>query len=522
MARQEFSAAGRQLLKGNIKESASHAVSGAKQALGIKEKSHDQPFKMLLIGETGSGKTSFVNLLCNCGRVQALGGDFDSDKLEQFRHFNDMSLENAECHQMESKTSGAKLYNVQLSELKVGLIDTPGFGDSRGMSQDKANVKKIIATLEGEEFINCVCLIVNGRQARMSATLKYVMSEITAILPKEILNNIIVVFSNTSDPLDLNFDPTELDVFFGGNITKNIFFIENPYCRFEKAKQKRDKLPLDTIAKSLMKAFEDTAKVLDEMHVAIKDLKPVHTHRFITLFNKKEEIEISVLRILTSYDNQKRLEKGLKMAKEQVDTAFKMKNLKKDFKIVRSVEVVKVVETDRHNTLCGAKECYSNCHAPCYLDKSFEKSVFKHCASHGGSDYCKECGHHYTEHYHNEVKFETETEEKDFIDENLRKEFEAAQTQEERSRILLRKLEKRLEDSKAERERLSRKLLVTIDEFHTLGINRNYAMLIESQLRAIETRLEGTVGPEAADLKKTKEALEKKLIVVNDALKDKH
>ena len=289
MARQEFTAAGRELLKGNIKEGASHALSGAKQALGIEEKSHDQPFKMLLIGETGSGKTSFVNLLCNCGKVQALGGDFDFDKLEQFRHFNDMSLENAECHKMESKTSGAKLYDVHLSELKVGLIDTPGFGDSRGMSQDKDNVKKIIATLEGEEFINCVCLIVNGRQARMSATLKYVMSEVTAILPKEILNNIIVVFSNTSDPLDLNFDPKELDVFFGGNVTEHIFFIENPYCRFEKAKQKKGTLPRDMIARSLLKAFEDTAKVLGEMHEAIKDLKPVHTHRFVTLFKKRRK-----------------------------------------------------------------------------------------------------------------------------------------------------------------------------------------------------------------------------------------
>ena len=228
-----------------------------------------------------------------------------------------------------------------------------------------------------------------------------------------------------------------------------------------------------------------------------------------------------MIRILTSYDNQKRLEKALEMAKEQVDTAFKTKNLKKEFKIVRSVEVVKVVNTDRHTTLCSVKECYSNCHLPCYLDKSFDKSVFKRCASHGGSEYCKKCGHHYTKHYHNEVKFEKVTEEKDFIDENLRKEFETAQTQEERARILLRKLEKQLEDSKAERDRLSRKLLVTIDEFHTLGINRNYAMLIESQLRAIETRLEGTAGQEAADLEKTKEALEKKLDIVNDALKGK-
>ena len=49
----------------------------------------------------------------------------------------------------------------------------------------------------------------------MYTTLKYVMSEITAILPREVLHNIIVVFSNTGDPLDLNFDPNELSKSFG-------------------------------------------------------------------------------------------------------------------------------------------------------------------------------------------------------------------------------------------------------------------------------------------------------------------
>ena len=81
-----------------------------------------------------------MNLLCNCGTIQALGCKFDSDGLAQFRQFNDVKLEKAESRQMESKTSGAKLYNVELGELKVGLIDTPGFGDSRGMKEDKENV----------------------------------------------------------------------------------------------------------------------------------------------------------------------------------------------------------------------------------------------------------------------------------------------------------------------------------------------------------------------------------------------
>ena len=95
------------------------------------------PFKILLIGEAGSGKTSFINLLYNCGTVQALGCSFGKEGLEHLRQFNDIQLENAQSTSMESKTNDATLYNVEVGELKVGIIDTPGFGDSRGLKQDE-------------------------------------------------------------------------------------------------------------------------------------------------------------------------------------------------------------------------------------------------------------------------------------------------------------------------------------------------------------------------------------------------
>ena len=49
---------------------------------------------MLLVGETGSGKTSFLNLICNTAVIQKVGSDFDY-KLDRFEDFNDIELENA-------------------------------------------------------------------------------------------------------------------------------------------------------------------------------------------------------------------------------------------------------------------------------------------------------------------------------------------------------------------------------------------------------------------------------------------
>ena len=147
---------------------------------------------------------------------------------------------------MKSKTNDATLYNVKVGELKVGIIDTPGFGYSGGFGQDEIHAKRIIEVLKKEEYINCVCLIINGRQPRASAFFKYFLTEITAILPKEILLNLIIIFSNTSDPLDLKFDPNELTAYFGRPVSQDlIFFIENPYCSFGKAKAKIAQLGIE-------------------------------------------------------------------------------------------------------------------------------------------------------------------------------------------------------------------------------------------------------------------------------------
>ncbi len=485
----------------------------------FKGKDPHHPFKMLLIGETGSGKTSFLNLLYNCVMVQKLGCEFEAGGIEKFKQFNDIKLENAQALPMESKTDDATLYNVEVGDLKIGVIDTPGFGDSRGFKQDKMNAQRIVSALKREEYINCVCLVIHGRQPRASASLRYVLSEITAILPRRILDNVIVVFSNTADSLDLNFDPCVLKEYFGREIKDGImFFVENPYCRLEKAKAKLRQLGIEQVAKSLKKAFEETSKVLTDMCEIIKDFPEVHTHHFAELYDKKTAIERNVLESLTAYDNQMMLEKSLKDAKDKIDAAVESKTLNKDFKTVQKFMIWVVESSDRHNTLCGFKGCYSNCHVPCYLAKSLKKEAFKNCASiRNDGEICSKCSHSYTYHYHDEVTFKQQEETHDLIADGMKDNFEKAENDEERATILYTNLERKVKNSKAKRQQLSEKLSNDIIEFESLGVARNYTKLIENQLAVIECHLEGTDGPDTDDLRKTKDNIKKKLKVIQDA-----
>ena len=60
---------------------------------------------------------------------------------------------------MESKTSDAVKYTIEIGHGTFTFIDTPGFGDTRGMCFDKTQAEKIRKSISSVGGINCVCLI---------------------------------------------------------------------------------------------------------------------------------------------------------------------------------------------------------------------------------------------------------------------------------------------------------------------------------------------------------------------------
>ena len=477
----------------------------------------DPYFKMLLIGETGSGKTSLINLFCNCALIE----DIDTDllKLNKVKEYNDIQLEDAEAKIMESKTTGAKQYVTRLHKLDIGIIDTPGFGDTRGFDKDSENIKKIIQILKSTEHINCVCLVINGRSARLSPSIKYVLTEITTILPQEIVNNLIVVFSNTNDELESNFDAEILNRYFQNKISQHrLFYIENPYCKLLKTKTKQS-FSTD-VTQSLARSFLVTADVLRRMYDVIKNFKPVHTFHFITLYEKKQDIEKNVIKILVKYDQQRELDKRIKQKQEEVKAALQEKALYSNYKTTSKFKRYNLKVTEKFNTICGVPHCYSNCHISCHLEKSLDKERFSDCISIQKNGYCTKCHHYYKYHYHSEVMFVEEDCEEELIDHIMKKDYQKCLKMEERAKMLMQQLQKSKEQSEKEKERLSQELLIVLDQFHAIGMNRNYAKLLQTQIDTIELRLKDVDEMDMAPLRKTKEELEIKLEVIQQTLNE--
>ena len=135
----------------------------------------------MLLGSTGAGKTSFLNLLNNVEKATS-----DIKNIESCKKFNNEKLENLNGGLGSSKTSDAAKYEFRIGYARLTVIDTPGFGDTRGTITDSENFEKIKKIVLEEQGINCICVIQNGRESRMNTQLRYNYTCLIDILPKTI------------------------------------------------------------------------------------------------------------------------------------------------------------------------------------------------------------------------------------------------------------------------------------------------------------------------------------------------
>lgn len=102
-----------------------------------------------------------------------------------------------------------KIYPTIGSRIRytLNIIDTPGFGDTRGIERDNAIVDQIreLFSSQGDRgvlYIDAVCFIVRAPDARLTTEQTYIFSSIMSLFGKDIKENIctLVTFADGAEP----------------------------------------------------------------------------------------------------------------------------------------------------------------------------------------------------------------------------------------------------------------------------------------------------------------------------------
>lgn len=158
------------------------------------EKEQKNAYIFLVIGETGSGKTTLINSFVNA----VMGIQIDTD----FRY---VLVKEENISQAHSQTQDVNIYNIKAKDgTFFQIVDTPGYNDTKGMPQDKKITQKIFYVFnEYLHSITSICFVVKTTSFRLSPTQKYIFHSILDIFGEDVKENFIAMltFCDGGDPL---------------------------------------------------------------------------------------------------------------------------------------------------------------------------------------------------------------------------------------------------------------------------------------------------------------------------------
>jgi len=177
--------------------------------------------KCLVIGEIGAGKTTFLNLIFNRNMIERVNNN------TQAQWFFGGDCES------KRKKKGVSLTDFVTSrqdpiDPNFNWFDSPGLGDTRGMTYDLKHVTDIITTLRKLKEINCIVFMMNGQKDRLDPRTIAVLCHLYQYIPNKFLPNVVLVLTRTDHKTCGTFidmlKANELFIF----LESNVFVFENP------------------------------------------------------------------------------------------------------------------------------------------------------------------------------------------------------------------------------------------------------------------------------------------------------
>ena len=303
--------------------------------------------KIIIMGETGSGKSTFINAFIN----YAVGVQME----DSFRFKLVVDKADRESDQSISQTSEISGYFIEdtLLDFPIQIWDTPGFGDTRGVERDEEIKKQINELLKLEDYFHAVCFVVKANANRLTDTQKYIIDRVLLFFGKEAQENIYLLTTFADDS-------PRPDVLHALEKCNNFPFDENRWFAFENgslfksASERTDfsKTNWHGVTVNMNRLLDDIGEICP---FGLTSTKEIIAQRE----DLSQNLNAIVIEVGATARKRERWAENLLFLKTQKNT-IQSEGIFRENK--PTTEFVKV-PTFGKNTVCN--QCKTNCHIGC-------------------------------------------------------------------------------------------------------------------------------------------------------------
>ena len=271
---------------------------------------------IMILGETGVGKSTWINSFLN--HLEEV--DID----ENFRYilFDEKKLQLEYESKYDKKTLGSsvtdksEIYDIPSNKLfnnNIRLIDTIGFGDTRGIEFDNKIAKDIKNLLDNYQIDNlkAICLVFKGSDTRAHDRLKYIYEKLFSLFSYDTKKNFIIIinFLDSNEYIPAievlkNESLPFIKIFDNIDTLPKFYFNNNAY-------NTSDKLNYENIYENNKKNFNNFLKCLSNLNsISLNNTKKVINSRTY-IIEQFEEINKRIEELNKTIDLMKSMKMNL-------------------------------------------------------------------------------------------------------------------------------------------------------------------------------------------------------------------